>query len=72
MGPRLVDCWKPGKVRVMVEKSLAMAKLNEAMGLGKMRVITLSNRGSSQPGLTWVRQCLMMRVFANGGVIVGS
>ena len=31
---------KPGKVRPMVEKSLAMAKLNEKMGMGKMRIMT--------------------------------
>jgi hypothetical protein len=31
---------KPGKVRPMVEKFLAMAKLNEKAGLGKMRVMT--------------------------------
>ncbi len=31
---------KPGKVRPMVEKFLAMAKLNERMGMGKMRVMT--------------------------------
>lgn len=31
---------KPGKVRPMVEKSLAMAKLNEKLGFGKMRVMT--------------------------------
>jgi hypothetical protein len=31
---------KPGKVRPMVEKFLAMAKLNEKMGMGKMRVMT--------------------------------
>jgi hypothetical protein len=31
---------KPGKVRPMVEKFLAMSKLNEKMGLGKMRVMT--------------------------------
>ena len=31
---------KPGKVRPMVEKFLAMAKLNETMGMGKMRVMT--------------------------------
>jgi hypothetical protein len=31
---------KPGKVRPMVEKFLAMAKLNEQMGMGKMRVMT--------------------------------
>ena len=31
---------KPGKVRAMVEKSLAMAKLMEKSGQGKMRVLT--------------------------------
>ena len=31
---------KPGKVRPMVEKFLAMAKLNEKAGMGKMRVLT--------------------------------
>ena len=31
---------KPGKVRPMVEKFLAMSKLSEKMGMGKMRVIT--------------------------------
>jgi len=31
---------KPGKVRPMVEKSLAMSKLNEEAGLGKIRVMT--------------------------------
>ena len=31
---------KPGKVKPMVEKFLAMAKLNEKMGQGKMRVMT--------------------------------
>lgn len=31
---------KPGKVRKMVEKSLAMAKLNESAGLGRMRIMT--------------------------------
>jgi hypothetical protein len=31
---------KPGKVRPMVEKFLAMSKINERMGLGKMRVMT--------------------------------
>jgi hypothetical protein len=31
---------KPGKVRPMVEKFLAMAKLNEATGMGRMRVMT--------------------------------
>jgi hypothetical protein len=31
---------KPGKVRPMVEKSLAMSRLNEKLGMGKMRVMT--------------------------------
>lgn len=31
---------KPGKVRPMVEKFLAMAKLSEKAGQGKMRVMT--------------------------------
>lgn len=31
---------KPGKVRPLVEKFLAMAKLNEKMGQPKMRVMT--------------------------------
>ena len=31
---------KPGKVRPMVEKFLAMSKLNESLGMGKMRVMT--------------------------------
>ena len=31
---------KPGKVRPMVEKFLAMSRINERMGLGKMRVMT--------------------------------
>ena len=31
---------KPGKVLPMVEKFLAMAKLDETAGLGKMRVMT--------------------------------
>jgi hypothetical protein len=31
---------KPGKVRAMVDKSLAMARLSEESGLGKMRVMT--------------------------------
>jgi hypothetical protein len=31
---------KPGKVRPMVEKFLAMAKLNEKLGMGKIRVMT--------------------------------
>ena len=31
---------KPGKVRPLVEKFLAMSKLSEKMGMGKMRVMT--------------------------------
>ncbi len=31
---------KPGKVRAMVEKSLAMAKIMERGGMGRMRVTT--------------------------------
>ena len=31
---------KPGKVRPMVEKFVAMSKLGEKMGMGKMRVMT--------------------------------
>ena len=31
---------KPGKVRPLVEKFLAMARLNEQLGFGKMRVMT--------------------------------
>ena len=31
---------KPGKVRPMVEKFLAMAKLGEHRGMGKMRILT--------------------------------
>ena len=31
---------KPGKVRPLVEKFQAMAKLNEEAGLGKMRIMT--------------------------------
>jgi hypothetical protein len=31
---------KPGKVRPMVDKFIAMAKLNEKLGIGKMRVMT--------------------------------
>lgn len=31
---------KPGKVRPMVEKFLAMAKIGEKNGMGKMRVLT--------------------------------
>lgn len=31
---------KPGKVRAMVEKFRAMARLNEEAGLGRMRVMT--------------------------------
>ena len=31
---------KPGKVRPMVEKFLAMSKLSQKLGMGKMRVMT--------------------------------
>jgi hypothetical protein len=31
---------KPGKVRPLVEKFLAMSKINEKMGMGAMRVMT--------------------------------
>lgn len=31
---------KPGKVRPMVDKFLKMSKLNEKLGMGKMRVMT--------------------------------
>jgi len=31
---------KPGRVRPMVEKALAMAKLSEKKGMGKMRILT--------------------------------
>ena len=31
---------KPGKVRPLVEKFLAMSKLNEKLGMGKIRVMT--------------------------------
>jgi hypothetical protein len=31
---------KPGKVRKLVEKFLAMSKLNEQMGMAKMRIMT--------------------------------
>ena len=31
---------KPGKVRPLVEKFTAMAKLNEAAGMGKIRIMT--------------------------------
>lgn len=31
---------KPGKVRPMVDKFLAMARLGESRGMGKMRVMT--------------------------------
>ena len=31
---------KPGKVRPMVEKFQAMSKLNEKLGMGKMRILT--------------------------------
>jgi len=35
----VMNC-KPGKVRPMVEKSLAMSKLMQKGGMGKMRVMT--------------------------------
>jgi len=35
----VMNC-KPGKVRPMVEKFLAMSKLGEKTGMGKMRVLT--------------------------------
>jgi len=35
----ILSC-KPGKVKPMVEKFVAMTKLNEKAGLGKMRVMT--------------------------------
>lgn len=31
---------KPGKVKPMVEKFLAMSKVNERLGMGKMRIMT--------------------------------
>ena len=31
---------KPGKVRPMVEKFMAMSKLSQKMGMGKMRILT--------------------------------
>jgi hypothetical protein len=31
---------KPGKVKAMVEKSLAMAKLSKKLGQGEMRIMT--------------------------------
>lgn len=31
---------KPGKVRALCEKMVAMAKINEKYGLGKMRIMT--------------------------------
>jgi hypothetical protein len=31
---------KPGKVRPMVEKFLAMSKMNDEAGMGKMRIMT--------------------------------
>jgi len=31
---------KPGKVRPLVEKFLAMSKLNDKMGFGKMKIMT--------------------------------
>ena len=37
---REILCCKPGKVKPMVEKFVAMTKLNETAGLGKMRVMT--------------------------------
>lgn len=37
---REITYCKPGKVRPMVERSLAMAKLMEENGQGKMRVMT--------------------------------
>lgn len=35
----VMNC-KPGKVRPMVEKFLAMSKLSEKMGMSKMRIMT--------------------------------
>jgi hypothetical protein len=41
---------KPGKVRPMVDKFLAIAKLSQKMGLGKMRSATgLSSPRSRRP-----------------------
>jgi hypothetical protein len=37
---REITCCKPGTVRPMGERSLAMAKLMEKQGQGKMRVMT--------------------------------
>ncbi|HEX6135466.1 MAG TPA: hypothetical protein VFZ24_15960 [Longimicrobiales bacterium] len=37
---REIMCCKPGKVRPLVEKFLAMAKLTEKSGMGRMRVMT--------------------------------
>src|SRR5258705_13312751 len=37
---REIMYWKPGKVRPMVEKSMAMSKLMQKSGQGKMRVMT--------------------------------
>ncbi len=37
---REISYCKPGKVRALVEKSLKMAKLLEAAGQGKMRIMT--------------------------------
>jgi len=37
---REITYCKPGKVRPLVEKSLAMAKLMEENGQGKMRIMT--------------------------------
>jgi hypothetical protein len=37
---REITYCKPGKVRAMVEKSVAMAKLSEKLGQGKMKVMT--------------------------------
>src|SRR5215216_1184123 len=31
---------KPGKVRALVERFLAMSKLNEKMGMGRIRIMT--------------------------------
>jgi hypothetical protein len=37
---REITYCKPGKVKAMVEKSVAMAKLSAQLGQGKMRVMT--------------------------------
>ena len=37
---REVFSCKPGKVKPMVEKFLAMAKVNERAGMGKVRILT--------------------------------